>query len=161
MKVRKPAPITADDVAAGMVSHFDVWVLAQEREVQLSWDRVGEKPRPFLCLAVAGGRSWWTPLSSRPVNEGGFKRFRILPAWKQGGGPAFHQSDTYLFDTRDVAVIPTYLLPRLTHKELQVADRAHLTPDGLAACLREIQTAQPKQRIPVPQVPPAMQETNS
>ncbi len=154
---RTISPVSAAEVIPGLVAHIDAMLPASTPEVQLSWNRVGEKVRPFVCLAVGGPwcvrLSWWTPLSSRSVNDGGFRRLRILPAWKRGGGMGFHQINSYLHDSRDIAVIPTRLLPTLTSKELAYPTRSHLTPDGLADVLREIESSRPLRRIQVPEMP--------
>jgi hypothetical protein len=71
----------------GEIRHFDQYALMTDPRVawnvgsRPSLDIVGIECRPFLCVSAAGGRSRWTPITTR----GGSSRVALKRRWC--GGP--------------------------------------------------------------------------
>jgi len=127
--------LASHEIAVGVVAYFDVKALNADPRVQLPRNPT---PRngPFVCVAVKGDRSTWTPLTYSERDE----RLEIADEWRIDGTDAWHKKTPYLNDgavtyTADNNAIVDAAATADTYRP---ETRQRVSPEGIEAVLKEI-----------------------
>lgn len=103
----QPDPTIAADIAPGLVLHLDPAVLAQHGATPSpASEKIVIGPHFFLCYAVDGGRSWWTPLYTKPsaVRHDLSRWGRVGHEKWTGGAFNFHPEQHWIADANAIAL---------------------------------------------------------
>lgn len=150
-------PLSREEIVPGVVAFFDVAKLVGHTGAKLSYSHSDRKLRPFLCLAIEGVMSWWTPLTTLKITSRGEKLIEIKSQWKSGGGGTdFMRRDNCVHNVRSVAVLAARAVEDVTWSEFsKPGDRSRVSAEGVAVCLKKIRKAAPRRDFAIPEIPEA------
>jgi hypothetical protein len=129
-------PLSAAEIRPGVVAYLNA--------ASLNIDPAVSRPQsptprngPFLCFAVNGSNTGWTPISNQVRAE----RLLIEPAWRLGGGDAWQHTDQYLNDGATTYIGPkaSFVTAAATTDKYNAQGRPRVSAAGVAAVLQEVQ----------------------
>jgi hypothetical protein len=97
-------PLADREVAPGAIAYFDAACLNADPKVSVSGDRVTRlgAGNQFVCYRVAGGHSWWAPLTATERPE----RLRIEAEWVANGYGPLGAGQVFLQDGKNTYTGP-------------------------------------------------------
>jgi hypothetical protein len=132
--------ITVDEVRPGLVVHLDHAALLGDAQVTATIPQIpSSEPRLFVCYAVTGPNSSWTPLTKEPKTGSGYPRIHIKNEWKSGGPEKWLKATSFLNDGANTYHGPSARFAIASaSEESTAASRCVLSAAGLAAVRGEI-----------------------
>ncbi len=135
--------LTLQEIQPGLVSHLDQTMLSKDRAVLDTYPQKDTELRPFVCVAVEGDQSTWSPLTSTYRRE----RLKVEDDWRHGGIDMWRDRVCYLNDGANVYIGPTTSFIAASAEELtDEATRSRMAAEGVVAIAKEIER-QKRRRI--------------
>lgn len=154
-------PIDPSEVSPGLVVELDQEMLEDDAGIHKAVPQrqaVGATPRrgPFVCIAVSGARSTWTPLTlqSKSGKSGKGKEYLrlALPVKvKVGGDPTWTAVVSYLNDGANLYEGDTVQILKASQVDLsETNSRRYFRPEGVTLILAEVKRQTRRQINPLP-----------
>lgn len=125
----------ASEFRPGLVLWLDQQMLMEDPTVQETFPQRYGTVRPFVCVAVTGDQSTWTPLTGQHRDE----RMPIEREWRSGGELPWRVGETYLNDGANTYTGPnsSFVAANGTERTLPTK-RARISDVGVEAVRAEI-----------------------
>jgi len=130
------AALAEEEIEIGIVAFLEPKILQQDRRVCHTQDPPVTRFGPFLCIAVEGESSSWSPVTTTPNPA----RLELSEKWRKGGQPQWLKEDQYLNDGANLWKGPNESFVAASFKErTDPTDRARLSPEGLRVVEQELE----------------------
>lgn len=133
-------PITADEIAAGVIAYLDVATLVKDPRIRYVEHGAPFRNGPFLCVQCKGEDSLWLQVTGTRDDRG--LRLELLREWRTGGGAGRWLRDSqFIHDARKPIYGPPVAFANASNNvdHYQMQDRPRVLQEGLNASIKELE----------------------